>query len=128
MKKSLEGLFVVVVKNILDSKYFIPAELRSAHALLYPSIQKMICHTQFCNLITFPLFSPIPTPVDPWAPEQVSSSFYQTLQLLCFGETPQRLMSLRRDAVIPGGDKWKYFPTMSCSQSKCCKRTKESSN
>lgn len=88
----------------------------------------MICHTQFCDLITFPPFSPVPTRVAPWAPEQVSSSFYQTLQLTCFGETPQSLTSLRREAVIPGRDKWKYFQTMSCSQSKCCKRTKESSN
>lgn len=121
MKKSLEGLFVVVVKNRLDEKSFIPAELRSAHILLYPSIQKMICHTQFCNLITFPRLHPSP----PLAPEQVSSSFYQTRQFRSSAETPRSLMSLRGGAAIPGGDKWKYFQTRNPSQSKRCKWTKE---
>lgn len=57
MKMSLEGLFVVVLKTRLDSKYFISADLRSAHELLYPSIQK-IFHTLFHNLIPSPLVLP----------------------------------------------------------------------
>lgn len=124
MKKSLEGLFVVVVKNRLDEKSFIPAELRSAHTLLYPSIQKMICHTQFCSLITFPRLHPTPSS----APEQVSSSFYQTRQFPSSAETPRSLMSLQGGAAISGGDKWKYFQTRNPSQSQCCKRTKEPSD
>ena len=72
MKKSLEGLFVVVVKTRLDSKYFIPTDLRSAHELLYPSIQK-IFHTQFHNLIPSPLV--LPSHRLPLQPRQNLSGF-----------------------------------------------------
>lgn len=126
MKEPLEVLFIVAVRDRLGSKYFIPSELRSAHVLLYPSIQKMACHTQFCNLITSPPFAtlPLPSSVAPSAPEQVLSSLLSDPAATVLWWDPQSRMSLGGEAAIPDGGKRQCFQTMSSRQHKYCKWTK----
>lgn len=96
------------------------------------------CRAEISTYITLPIYPendmsysvlqlnniPPIAPQPPLAPEQVSSSFYQTRQFRSSAETPRSLMSLRGGAAIPGGDKWKYFQTRNPSQSKRCKWTK----
>ena len=100
------------------------------------------CRAEISTYITLPIYpendmsysvlqlNNIP-PLASHSPPQHLSRFQAPFirwQFLSSAETPQRLMSSRGGAAIPGGEKWKYFQTRSPSQSKCCKRTKEPSN
>lgn len=120
----------MVRTRLNKSTYFISAELRSAHALLYPSTPK-ICHTQFCNLIYPPLLLPTshhlsPQPLRIWAGLKFLLLSDSTVTELWWD--PSEPNEPERRSYDTRSVKWKCVQNTSSSQSKCCKWTKESSD